>query len=135
MSEILGGFSDDEANRRLPVVGSNSPYAIGHHCVEVARWWLGTVGCGQALLRDRNAEFTSTGSVPELLARVAQTRLDMVAWTGQMLNDGICGRDARGTKADVDLTTVTPEWVVLHVVHDVAQHLGQLEITRDLLRK
>lgn len=50
-----------------------------------------------------------------------------------MIAEGIADRDARSTTASADLATVTPEWVVLHVVHELAQHLGQLELTRDVL--
>lgn len=58
----------------------------------------------------------------------------MIAWTEQILRDDIAARDATGTTADVDLATVSPQWVILHVVHELAQHLGQMQVTRDMLR-
>lgn len=134
MVAVLEELTDSGVHRRLPVDGSNSPYAVAHHCVEMTRWWLGTFGCGLALPRDRAAEFEATGSLPELLARIRSTRTDMITWTEQILRDDIAARDATGTTADVDLATVSPQWVTLHVVHELAQHLGQMQVTRDVLR-
>ncbi|MFW0792980.1 DUF664 domain-containing protein [Gordonia sp. CPCC 205515] len=130
---ILSDLDDEQANRRLDSSGANSPYAIGHHCVEMTRWWLGTFGCGRRLPRDRSGEFEATGSVLELLERVGEVRADTAHWSREMLTHGIADRDARGTAATVDLATVTPQWVLLHVIHDLAQHLGQLQISRDEL--
>ncbi|MFF0707219.1 MULTISPECIES: mycothiol transferase [Gordonia] len=129
----LDGVADADLNSRLPVAGSNAPYAIVHHCIEMTRWWLGTFGCGLDLPRDRSGEFEATGTRDDLVVRIAQVRADMDVWATRMLRNGIAGRDARGTRASVDLDTVTPQWVVLHVVHELAQHLGQLQVTRDLL--
>ena len=105
-----------------------------HHCIEMTRWWLGTFGCGLDIPRDRAGEFEATGTRADLVERIAQVRRDADVWATRMLREGIAARAARGTNADVDLDTVTPEWVLLHVVHELAQHLGQLQVTRDLLR-
>ncbi|GAB35812.1 hypothetical protein GOOTI_184_00030 [Gordonia otitidis NBRC 100426] len=130
----LDDLSDDDLNRRLAAPGSNTPYALVHHCIEMTRWWLGTFGCGLDIPRDRAGEFEATGTRADLVERIAQVRRDADVWATRMLREGIAARAARGTNADVDLDTVTPEWVLLHVVHELAQHLGQLQVTRDLLR-
>ncbi|MGC5248807.1 DUF664 domain-containing protein [Gordonia sp. DT219] len=133
MVGVIEDLADPDVHRRLPVAGSNSPYAVAHHCVEMTRWWLGTLGCGLDLPRDRASEFSATGTVDDLLVRIEATRADMERWSVQMVRDGIACRDAQGTTADVDLATVTPQWVLLHVVHELAQHLGQMQIPRDIL--
>lgn len=133
MTAIVTALGDHEINRRPPLEGANSAYAIVHHCIEMSRWWLGTFGCGLGLPRDRSGEFRAEGTTVELLERIANVRSDTVAWTRRMIAEGIADRDARSTTASADLATVTPEWVVLHVVHELAQHLGQLELTRDVL--
>ncbi|KYH46362.1 hypothetical protein AZH51_10170 [Branchiibius sp. NY16-3462-2] len=133
MTAIVGELGDSAVNQRPPLEGANSAYAIVHHCVELSRWWLGTFGCGLGLPRDRPGEFRATGTTDELLERVGQVRADTVVWTRRMIADGIADRDARSTTASADLATVTPHWVVLHVIHELAQHLGQLELTVDVL--
>ncbi|MFC6712995.1 DinB family protein [Branchiibius cervicis] len=130
---IVTELGDPAVNRRPRLEGANSAYAIVHHCIEMSRWWLGTFGCGLGLPRDRSGEFRASGTADELLDRIAQVRADTAGWMEQITADGITGRDARGTTASVDLETVTPQWVVLHVIHELAQHLGQLELTRDVL--
>lgn len=130
---IVTELGDPAINRRPRLEGANSAYAIVHHCIEMSRWWLGTFGCGLGLPRDRSGEFRASGTADELLNRIAQVRADTAGWMEQITTDGITGRDARGTTASVDLETVTPQWVVLHVIHELAQHLGQLELTRDVL--
>ena len=130
---IVTELGDPAINRRPRLEGANSAYAIVHHCIEMSRWWLGTFGCGLGLPRDRSGEFRASGTADELLDRIAQVRADTAGWMEQITTDGITGRDARGTTASVDLETVTPQWVVLHVIHELAQHRGQLELTRDVL--
>lgn len=134
MTAVLEDLDPADLGRRPPLPGANSPYAIVHHCVEMSRWWLGAFGCGLDLPRDRSAEFVAEGERAQLLARVEQVRIDTIGWTKQMLQQGVAGRDAQGTTASTDLQTVTPQWVVLHVVHELAQHLGHLQLTRDVLR-
>ncbi len=133
MDSLIAAMTDAEVNTSLDVPGANSVYAIAHHCIEMSRWWLGTFGCGLDLPRDRAGEFSSRGTVSEVRPRLAQARTDTPRWTGEMMRHGIIGRDARGTTAKVDLALVSPEWVVLHVVHELAQHLGQMQITGDLV--
>jgi hypothetical protein len=48
------------------------------------------------------------------------------------LCEGIRDRSVTGSTRS-DAATATPEWVLLHIVRELAQHLGQLELTRDLL--
>ena len=131
---VVTDTTESTVNQRLSIPGSNSVFAIAHHCVEMTLWWLGTFGCGLDLPRDRAGEFEATGTRDELLARIAAVRSESSVWTQQMLDVGIAGRDSRGTTADVDLANVSAQWVVLHVIHELAQHLGQMQITRDAVR-
>lgn len=133
IAAIVEEMGDSAINRRPGPEGANSAYGIVHHCIEMSRWWLGTFGCGLGLPRDRSGEFQASGTTGELLDRIARVRADGLVWVERMVTVGITGRDARGTTASVDLQTVTPQWVVLHVIHELAQHLGQLELTRDVL--
>ena len=45
--------------------------------------------------------------------------------------------DPAGTTVDVGRAraagTFTPDWVVAHILHEVAAHTGQLQVTRDVL--
>ncbi|MBY4213621.1 DUF664 domain-containing protein [Rhodococcus fascians] len=39
------------------------------------------------------------------------------------------------SEARPEFATATPEWVLTHLVRELAQHLSQLELTRDVLRR
>ena len=138
MAEILTTLGDDLANRRPDLPGANSCYAIVNHCIGVVDYWAGSFIAGQRIPRDREAEFTATGSVAELLERLSALQQRLPGWVEIAVTEGIRDRDLAdgvrgGTTRAAVLATATPEWTLLHILQDIAQHTGHLEITRDLL--
>ena len=119
----------------LPVAGSNSPYALLTHCLGAMRRWSSTVNLGGTVPRDRDAEFTATGPVSTLVERAARERqafIDDVAATD--LDALPVAPPADRVDAPARSYQVTDcRAVLLHVVEELAQHLGHLEITRDVL--
>ena len=134
MTEILTGLGDELSNTRPDLPGANSPYAIVFHCVGVIEHWAGSVIAGLKIPRDRAAEFTATGRVDELITRVDDVRARLPEWVDVALREGIRDRTVTGSTRP-EVATATPEWVLTHVVRELAQHLGQLELTRDVLRQ
>jgi hypothetical protein len=74
MVAIVTDLGDELANQPLDLPGSNSPFAILTHCLGVMSYWGGQVIAGRAIHRDRSAEFRATGSIVDLVARVATAR-------------------------------------------------------------
>lgn len=134
MTEILRDLGDELANATPELPGANSPYAIVFHCVAVIEYWAGSVIAGLKIPRDRAAEFTATGRVDLLITRVDDVRARLPEWVNVALREGIRDRTVIGTTRP-ELATATPEWVLTHLVRELAQHLGQLELTRDVLRQ
>jgi hypothetical protein len=132
MARILADLGDELSNTRPDLPGANSPYAIVFHCVGMLEHWAGSVIAGLAIPRDRDAEFTASGAVDDLLRRVADVRDRLPDWVDVAVREGIRDRTVTGSTRS-DAATATPEWVLLHIVRELAQHLGQLELTRDLL--
>ena len=138
MAGILTVLGDDLANRRPDLPGANSCYAIVNHCIGVVDYWAGSFIAGQRIPRDRDSEFTATGRVDELLERLMALQQRFPAWVEVAVTEGIRARSVSagvrgGTTRAAALSTATPEWALLHILHDIAQHVGHLEITRDLL--
>ncbi len=138
MADILTVLGDDLANRRPDLAGANSCYAIVNHCIGVVDYWAGSFIAGQRIPRGRDSEFTATGRVDELLERLTALQQRLPAWVEVALTEGIRDRSVAdgvrgGTTRATVLATATPEWALLHILHDIAQHVGHLEITRDLL--
>lgn len=114
----------------LEKVGSNSAFALVAHAVGVMGRWGRTVNRGIVVPRDRDAEFTATGTVDEALALLDLGRARL-------------HEDARAVDptappvnppADRDRTAYATQGAVLqHIYEELAQHLGQLEVTRDVL--
>ncbi|NCT92585.1 DUF664 domain-containing protein [Cellulomonas sp. APG4] len=131
MVAIVEHLGDDLANARPELPGANSPFAILTHCVGVIDAWAGHRVAGRPLERDRDAEFRATGRVEDLLAKVAAART--------RLHD-----DAHGATFEEPLRhetghalehhIATQGAALLHVLEELAQHHGQMELTRDLLR-
>jgi hypothetical protein len=115
MADIVAELGDDLANRRLPLPGANTPYAVLHHSIGAIGYWVGEVVLGRPAHRDRDAEFTASGPVAPLLERVRAT-IDQL------------GQDVAKAREDVDSAGA-----LLHVYTDVVQHHGQLQIMRDAL--
>lgn len=135
MVEILEDLGTATANRIPDLPGANSPYAIVFHCVGMLRFWAGSVVAGLRIPRDRDAEFTASGAVEDLIADVRLARAQLAEWVVIALTEGIRDRSAVGSTRATAVETAGPEWVLLHINRELAQHLGQLEITRDLLAR
>lgn len=133
MLDALDELGEDAINTRPPLPGANSPYAIVHHCVQVADYWIGHVVAGRPTQRNRTAEFSATGSLEDLRRQVADVR-------GRLLDD-LAGADLQGGPQNPPAPdyegpeqALTCMGVLLHVLEELAQHHGQLQLSRDLLR-
>ncbi|MGU3294586.1 mycothiol transferase [Williamsia sp. M5A3_1d] len=130
---IVAELGDDLANTTPPLPQTNSPYAIVFHCVEMLKFWGGSVIGGEKIPRDRDAEFTATGAVGALCEAVDDVASRVPGWIAIATTEGVRDRSARGSTRTTAIDTATPEWILLHIVRELAQHLGQLELTRDVL--
>ncbi len=134
MVAILEELGDELANSEPDLPGANSPYAIFFHCLGVTNYWIGTLLGGRDVPRDRPAEFKATGSVKEISERIhglkVQIRNDL---------DGFKGTAVLTRTPDhspiPDYDQWTQGWVLVHTYEELAQHHGQMELTRDILKQ
>jgi hypothetical protein len=129
MVVALRRLGDERVNERPDLPGANSPFAIVTHCLGVLEFWGGAVVAGRRVIRDRDAEFRATGRVDDLVARVDAAR--------RQLAEDVAGVDW-GAAPEVVTDPGRPDGrtkggVLLHLLEELYQHLGQLEITRDVL--
>ncbi len=132
MAAIVEELGDDLGNRRPPFRDSNSAYAILTHCLGVVEYWGGATVAERPVQRDRAAEFTASGDVAGLLRRTEFAR--------RRLREDIVGLSAADPPVSVRRDpddpvpyTETKGAVLLHILEELFQHLGQMEITRDTL--
>jgi hypothetical protein len=132
MLAALRELGDDRANDAPPLPGANAPWAITYHCTHVAEYWIGHLIGGRDSHRDRDAEFTARGTIAEL----DRTITDLRQRLRQDLSDFDPAAPLTNTPpADYEgpSRALSPTGVLLHVLEELAQHHGQVELSRDLL--
>lgn len=130
--EILAELGDERANRRPNLPGANSPFAVVTHCLGVIEYWGGHLVAGRESSRDRAAEFEATGDVAALIARVGQARARLTLDVADL--DGFAPPRGSPEPADAELVIGRSQGgALVHILEELAQHRGQLEITRDVL--
>ncbi len=132
LTSIVTSLGDDLSNQRPDLPGANSPYAILTHCLGVMAYWGGHVVAGRDVPRDRAAEFTAAGRVADLVAAAEQAKAQFRADALTADPPAPPRRPAARRGPDV-LEVRSQGHALLHVVEELYQHLGQAELTRDLL--
>jgi Protein of unknown function (DUF664) len=133
MTRIVGELGDDLANRRPPLPGANSPFAILTHCLGVLEYWAGATVAGRSIERNRDSEFRASGDVASLCQHTDDA--------ARRLRDDLSELDSWATPGSVRRNPTRPvpysetkAAVLLHILEELFQHLGQMEITRDMLQ-
>lgn len=123
-------LGDQHVTARLDEVpGSNSAFALVTHVAGVMARWGRTVNRDLPVPRDRDAEFRASGTVQEALALLERARRDLV----DDVRAARLGDPPVAPPPDEPDAYPTQGAVLLHVHEELAQHLGQLEVTRDVL--
>jgi hypothetical protein len=133
MVAIVTELGDDLANTRLDVAGGNSPYAVLHHCLGVVEEWAGHLVAGRPLVRDRGAEFRAAGPVDELVTRVRKARRQLASDLAAFDPPGAPRGAVDPEDAALPLGR-TQGGALFHLYEELAQHRGQMETCRDVLR-
>ena len=131
MRRVADRLGDDLVNERPVGEATNSVSGLVVHLCGMAEYWLGHEGLGRESSRDRDAEFRATATLAEL----------------HVLLDGLFARietdiaelDRRGTTSpDAPRAAGLPGGddpgsLVVHVLEEMYQHLGHMELTVDVL--
>jgi hypothetical protein len=123
---------DDATVNELPdLPNPNSPFQLVTHALGSCEWWTAHIVCGHPSDRVRADEFTSTGTLAEVHAAADH----VVAGLRELIPEMRAATElsfAASTELPLD-----EEWTVgtalIHAYEELAQHLGHLEITVDLV--
>lgn len=137
--ELLDGYADalhtldDDSVNRSPVPGTvNTAFALVKHVHGMSRFWGGSVISGLSFPRDRAAEFRASGTVAEALSLVEDVRSELPTWADNAMRHGVLDSSAKGTSR-TDVADAGPEWILAHIIRELSQHLGHLEVCRDIV--
>jgi Protein of unknown function (DUF664) len=129
--KLLEGLPEEALDWK-PIQGegelaTNSLAAMATHVAGSATYLIKEVVGGQSMQRNRQAEFESRGvSVSALKARldgaVKTMEETLASLNDQQLDDDRKYRDR----------TAKIRWIVLHVIEHTAQHVGHMQLTRQL---
>ena len=103
------------------------------HCCELAPSWFAMPGLGRDSDRDREAEFAATATISELRARIVAATDRSCALAEEF--------DRGPTTGDHPFRDFMPGTdrsdgaLVLHVLEELFQHLGHMEVTADAVER
>jgi len=124
----LNDLSEEDLNWR-PLENANSLYVLAIHTMGNIEVNILEVLCGQAVHRQRQAEFAARGSSPvDLNRRWSELQACIVSALDQLPAaefDRMHDHPRRGQ--------LTGREVMIVVARHAAEHMGQAELTRDLL--
>jgi uncharacterized damage-inducible protein DinB len=136
MLHVADRLGDERVNDRplgesdgLPK--TNAVAALVIHSCAVTEFWIGHVALGRPSDRDRESEFSSTATVAQLHALVDET----LAQAGEDLaamDEGRTQPDRTGRQF-LEGGDESDGAIVLHVLEELYQHLGHMELAADAL--
>lgn len=133
MERSLDRLDDTTVNERPELPAPNSPFQLVTHALAAARYWTSHVVLGRPSDRVRDEEFVSSGSVVELRADIASTRALLHELGPELAAARELSNEAR-TRIPLD-ESWTVGAALIHTYEELAQHLGHLEITVDLVEQ
>jgi len=137
MVGIVEKLGDRRVNLRPDFPGANSPYVILYHAVCCTHFWCGAVLAGRRVSRNRDAEFQAKGTVADLQKAVEDLKQQIPKDLEQVLGDRPLTHPDSLLPIHVQLGI--HNWsqgkALIHAYEELAQHFGQMEITRDILKQ
>jgi hypothetical protein len=108
-------------------LATNSLAAIAIHLAGSATYLIKEVIGGQPVHRDREAEFVTRG----VNASTLKARLDAAAKSVEEVLSPLKESQMEEDRKYRDRTAKV-RWIILHVIEHMAQHLGHMQLTRQL---
>ncbi len=131
----LAPLSQAQLNWRPPIEGANSAYVIAAHVLGNARAWVLGIACGQPARRDRPAEFGAYGAYDELAKEARQLSTEVEAALAALPASSLDERlvPSQELWGEGKAHEISVREALLHVVEHASIHLGQLQITGDIV--
>ncbi len=135
LCDALDGLSAKQLNWRPPAPDTNSVYVIATHTLGNIRGWVLGICCSQPIDRDRAAEFQASGTDAGVLVACARALAQEIEAALRVLPPESLDepREARQDLWGAGTThPFTGREALLHALEHIANHLGHIDVTRDL---
>jgi uncharacterized damage-inducible protein DinB len=131
MLAVADRLGDNGVNNRPFGPNTNAVAALIVHCCAVTEFWIGHVALGRPTSRDRESEFSTEATVAELNAMVDAT-IDQAGEDLAAMDEGRVQPDRTGRQF-LEGGDESDGAIVLHVLEELYQHLGHMELAADAL--
>ena len=105
------------------------------HCIGVSNYWISTLLAGREIRRDRDAEFRSRGNVAGIREAVRDLQERLSQDISKVKGEQPLANPPNS--AYNPLSSEQQDWrqgrALIHAYEELAQHYGQMELTRDIL--
>ena len=128
--DAIRGLDDEAANWRPIAQGTNSIYAMLSHLIGSQNHWVREVINGEAIARDREAEFRTSGGLSEIMRHWEKVCSDTDVILGKLSLTQLA--DTRNVSGHPEWGNITVRWCVLHMISHLAIHLGHIQLTRQM---
>jgi hypothetical protein len=135
MLEAVEELGDDLANQQPDLPGANSPYVILNHCIGVADYWMGQLVGNRDFVRDRPAEFAARGTGADIRVRVEAVKQRLLEDVSKVDGPADSSEPLAGYNPVGGPDNWTQGAILIHTYQELVQHLGHMDITKDLLLK
>lgn len=133
MDRVLDRLDDERVNQKPEGWGTNSVAGLVVHCCELAPSWFAMPGLGRDSDRDREAEFAAQATIAELRTRIADAA-DQACALAEEFEQGPTAGD-HPFRDFMPGTDRSDGALVLHVLEELFQHLGHMEVTADAVER
>jgi uncharacterized damage-inducible protein DinB len=129
--DAIKELNDEGANWHPLSDGTNSVFAVLSHIISVDNFWVRQVIGGETVHRgDREADFRASGSLAELVARWEKAWTEIEPALAKLTRPQLL--EERSLPFRPERRPVTVQWVILHLISHYANHLGHIQLTRQL---
>lgn len=137
LCRAIEGLDEGQLNWRPPAPETNSVFVIATHLLGNMEASVLGIVCGQDIQRNRPAEFAARGSSAEPIVARAQELAGRFALALRDLSPERLDEVSTPTKSVWGAGTPAPmsgREALMHTIEHAAMHLGQIDITLDLIR-
>ena len=107
---------------------TNSLFVLGTHVIGSEHGWIFEILGNGAQTRNRAAEFSAQGNSIEKL----RAEYERVAAETKQVLSALTDEDLKTTRYRESHGEMTVRWILLHVIEHSSEHLGQMELTKQL---
>ena len=107
---------------------TNSPYVLAAHLIGSERHWLHRMVGQREVHRDRAAEFRARGATLDAL----RAKFQATAGTSAEILARLSASEMDARRETPNYGVVTVRWCIVHMIEHYSEHLGHIQLTRQM---